>query len=164
MSTGRRPKPTALKVLQGNPGKRKLSKTEPQPRTTTRPPPPPSILSPRAATEWRRIATELHRLGLLTILDRAALAAYCAAYGRWADAEVKIAELGAVLTTKKTKTMCHNPWRTIADKAMEQMLKIGIEFGLTPSSRVRLGTGTPRSDDTPAPSDPFEDFLNARKR
>ncbi len=32
--------------------------------------------------EWKRLAQEMHRLGIISQLDRAALAAYCQAYGR----------------------------------------------------------------------------------
>lgn len=74
---GRRPKPTALKVLEGNPGKRPLNRREPQPLRSI--PTCPAHLSPTAKGEWKRLAGQLHRLGILSQLDRAALAAYCQA-------------------------------------------------------------------------------------
>ena len=42
MKPGRKPKPTALKKIQGNPGKRKLNKTELIPNITSEVPVPPA--------------------------------------------------------------------------------------------------------------------------
>ena len=47
----------------------------------------PTHLSPEAREEWDRVAGELYDLGVLSAVDRAALAAYCQAYGRWVAAE-----------------------------------------------------------------------------
>ena len=71
---GRKPKPTALKLVTGNPGKRPLNDHEPQPEAAI--PEVPAHLSGEAKAEWDRIVIRLHPLGLLTDLDRAALAAY----------------------------------------------------------------------------------------
>lgn len=71
---GRRPKPTRLKVLTGNPGKRPLNQTEPRPEITV--PDCPIELGEVARREWNRLVGELAALKLLTNFDRAALAAY----------------------------------------------------------------------------------------
>lgn len=81
---GRRPKPTRLKVLTGNPGKRALNEAEPRPEPEI--PDCPPELGPIARREWERLVAELAPLRILTQLDRAALATYCGAYGLWADA------------------------------------------------------------------------------
>ena len=52
----------------------------------------PDHLDHVARKEWRRLATPLHTAGLLTLADRAALAAYCQAWSRWVEAEQKLAE------------------------------------------------------------------------
>ncbi len=75
MKPGTKPKPTALKLLEGNPGKRPLPMNEPKPAPTA--PKCPSWLHKDAKKEWKRISTELERLGLLTQVDMAALAGYC---------------------------------------------------------------------------------------
>ena len=49
--TGRKPKPTALKRLEGNPGKRPLNALEPVPPTV--PLQCPRHLLPEAKKEWR---------------------------------------------------------------------------------------------------------------
>ena len=73
---GPRPVPTNLKLLRGNPGHQVLNTNEPQPLLAPDPPRPPAYLDGHAAEEWDRLAAELYRLKLLTIVDVAALAAY----------------------------------------------------------------------------------------
>jgi hypothetical protein len=68
---GRKKTPTNLVLLRGNPGKRALNKEEPKPRPVL--PEPPGHLDTGAKREWRRVAPELHQLGLLTVLDVDAL-------------------------------------------------------------------------------------------
>src|SRR5262245_53940278 len=87
-----RPVPTYLKVLKGNPGKRAI-RPEPKPEIPQTVPEAPPFLIGYSLDEWHRVAPELHRLRLLTTLDVAPLAAYCAAYGRWRTAEELLNEV-----------------------------------------------------------------------
>ena len=64
---GRKPQPTALKELKGNPGRRPLNEDEPKPEVHL--PGPPSHLSPAARREWRRAGAFLVEMGLMTDLD-----------------------------------------------------------------------------------------------
>jgi len=133
---GRKPKPTKLKMLAGNPGKRRLNEHEPRPRRCI--PRRPDHLCGEAEKEWRRVTQELEELGLLSALDRAPLAAYCLAWGRWVEAERKVAELGPVLKAEATGGLYQNPWLAVANKAHEQMLKAAALFGMDPSNRGRI--------------------------
>ena len=128
-------KPTKLKILEGNPGKRPLNMNEPQPEAGR--PTCPSHLSATARTEWRRIVPELERLGLLTMIDRSALAAYCQAYGRWVQAEKVLKEKGPLYKTEKGNVIT-SPMLWVANKAIDQMHRFMVEFGMTPSSRSRI--------------------------
>ncbi len=74
---GRKPKPTAIKLLEGNPGKRSLNTGEPQPNKKA--PRCPSWLEDEAKKEWKRMAKQLEHLGILTEIDMAAFAGYCQA-------------------------------------------------------------------------------------
>ena len=69
---GRRPKPTRMKALTGNPGKRPLNRYEPRPNPVM--PDCPPGLGPAAQREWARLVGELSSLNMVTNLDRAALA------------------------------------------------------------------------------------------
>ena len=77
---GRKPKPTALKKLEGNPGKRKLNTKEPVPAKGM--PDCPKWLLPEAKMEWERLCVKLSEMGVLTEIDMAAFAAYCQSYAR----------------------------------------------------------------------------------
>src|ERR1700732_3971707 len=124
---GRRPKPTALKILQGNPGKRPLNTDEPQPTGT---PTRPDHLDRVAKLEWNRISAHLTSLGLLTAVDRAALAVYCQAWSRWVKAENEIKKFGLVIKSPKDGMPVLNPYVTIANNSLDQLRKFGVEFGL----------------------------------
>ena len=134
---GPRPQPTRLKMLKGNPGKRKLNDAEPEPRETM--PACPSHLSAMAKAEWRRTAKVLHRLGLLTEIDGPALSLYCDAWARWVEAKKKVGENGMCVVTTNGNPI-QNPYLAIANKAATQMMKMQAEFGMTPSSRSGVVT------------------------
>ena len=96
MIRGRRPKPTAIRRLEGNRGKRAWNHDEPKPPDAHAALPRASRAG-RAQTEWRRVARTLHAMGVLTTIDRAALAAYCQSLRRWVEAEQKLKETPAAL-------------------------------------------------------------------
>ncbi len=137
---GRRPKPTHLKVITGNLGKRPLNAREAKPPIAL--PTCPAHLCPSAKAEWKRLARQLHDIGLLNSLDRTALAAYCQAYGRWVEAERKLKETPAILKMP-SGYLQQNPWLTIANKQLELMARFMVELGLTPSARCRIAVDVP---------------------
>ena len=152
MSTrGRKPKPTHLKLLEGNPGKRDLPKNEPKPRPIA--PRCPQWLDPLARKEWRRVAKALNDLGLLTEVDGAALEGYCKAYSRWVTAEQEMDR--AKITYFKTPSgyLQQLPQVSIAQKYLQIVKAFCSEFGLTPSARGRM------SIPGQAEEDAFEEFL-----
>lgn len=95
MKPGPPPKPTRLKILAGNPGKRKLNEREPQPsqgKLTC-----PSSMPAEGKKEWKRVVPELDRLGVATNIDQAALEHYCTSWATWRHALKVIAKEGEVL-------------------------------------------------------------------
>ncbi len=133
---GRKPKPTQLKVLDGNPGRRPLNDREPQPPKEV--PDPPEFLNDEGRAEWFRTTAALKEMGLLSKADRAALSAYCTAYSRWVAAEEQVSKFGTIIKSPDKGFPMKSPYLTIADQAMETMRKFLVEFGLTPSSRSRI--------------------------
>ena len=102
---------------------------------------PVSHLDDEAQTEWNRITPELSTLGLITRIDRAALAAYCQAWSRWVKAEEMLKSTGPVIKSKATGAIYQNPYLAVANRAMKQMRDFLTEFGMTPSSRNRVSSG-----------------------
>jgi P27 family predicted phage terminase small subunit len=129
---GPKPKPTKLKELEGNPGKRALNKQEPKAESAI--PPCPNHLTGAAKTEWNRLTVELHALGLISKIDRAALAICCTAWADYVKAENKLKKQGEVIISDKGG-MYQNPWVAIKKRSMDQIVKFYAEFGMTPSSR-----------------------------
>jgi len=138
--TGPKPKPTALKVLQGNPGKRALPKGEPKP-DAERLPSAPRWLSDEARREWKRIAPRLHRLGLLTELDGLALAMLCETLAQYVAAK-EIVEREGLLAVSDKGNSYQNPATGLMTQARGELLKWAREFGMTPSARSRIVVDT----------------------
>ena len=135
MPTGRKPKPTKLKLVDGNPGKTPINDHEPQPDPLASK--PPSYLDRKAKRHWRDMAPALKELGLLTDVDKDMFAAYCTAYSRWREAEDIIEKEGLTFTNDKGEIK-RRPETTIAKEQMMIYKALAAEFGLTPSSRSRV--------------------------
>lgn len=138
MTRGRKPKPTAIRRREGNRGKRAWNHDEPVPPDLI--PDCPEHLSDIAAAEWDRVAESLHAMGVLSAIDRAALAAYCQAWGRWVEAEARMAETPLLIRTPSGYPQ-QSPWLSIANKQLEVMARFMAELGMTPASRSRVNLG-----------------------
>jgi P27 family predicted phage terminase small subunit len=138
---GRKPTPTALKLVRGNPGKRPINDAEPAPEVaqdlTC-----PDWLSPAAQEHWPDIAAQLHAAGLLTNIDHAALGLYCEAFARWKNANEKVVKLGAVVKSAHGYPI-PSPYLQVANQAYAQLTRMLAEFGMTPSSRSRVSVKKP---------------------
>ena len=132
---GRKPKPTALKILEGNPGKRPINENEPiPPKGTVK---CPTWLEPEAKKEWKRLAPSLEAMGVLTQADLTAFAGYCQAYARWKEAEEFLTKHGSLVKTPNGYWQ-QVPQVSIAQSNLKIMMNIAAQFGLTPSARSRI--------------------------
>ena len=138
---GRPPKPNAIKRLNGS---RHVNNNEPEAPSGA--PVCPEHLSETARQHWHRMAAILGEMKILTRADGDALASYCTAYARWVEAEKSINREGTVVYSPKGYPI-QNPFLAVANKAMEQMEKIGGRFGLTPSDRARLHVAPDKGED-----------------
>ena len=129
-----KPKPTALRLIEGNPSRRPFNKNEPKPAPVI--PKCPCHLNDAAKIEWKRTAKKLHKLGLLTEIDGPQLALYCQAWGRWVEAEDALKKHGTIVKAPKTGWPMSSPYLVVANKAMEQMQRALSEFGMSPASRA----------------------------
>lgn len=149
---GRKPTPIPIRQARGNPGKRPIPTPADVP-APERVPDPPAHLDAEAKREWRRVAPILLKAGLYSHLDRAALAAYCTTYSRWAEAEKHVSKEGAVLRGKTSGAPYQNPWLAVANKALEQIRAFEAEFGMSPSSRSRVTPAAKKEE-----ADPFDQW------
>jgi P27 family predicted phage terminase small subunit len=123
--------PPTVHELRGNPSKRRhLRGIAPEiPQTV---PDPPSFLTAAAGEEWRRLAPELCRLGLLSALDTMPLAAYCQSFATW-----RIATVAASESVDERRELAR-----IARDSSRDMVRYARAFGMTPSSRSAVAGGS----------------------
>ena len=155
------PKPTRLKLLTGNPGKRPINSREPQPLKVA--PRCPQWLTAEARKVWRRMVPLLRGMGVLTAVDGDALTAYCQTHARWKAAEEFLAKHGEVYPIRddagRLKCMQQFPQVSIARNHLLILRAYQQEFGLTPAARTRIHVGL----DDDEPSD-FEEFLEEGRK
>ena len=134
------PKPTALKLVQGNPGKRPLNRKEPTPPAG--PPECPADLSPAARAHWEQVVPRLKAMGVLSAADQDALAVYCESYARWRAAQNFIVKNGEVYPIKNDRGEVIRlklfPQARLAQQLLHSVRVYQQEFGLTPSARSRV--------------------------
>ena len=153
MPAGRPPKPTQLKILHGNPGKRRLPENEPQP--TTEIPEPPEWLSDEARACWDRVTVELKAMGILHKADQETLVMYCEAWDAYVEAWRAVQQHGMIAYSESGSVYQH-PAVGIKNKAAAMVLKMAQEFGLTPSARTRVKVMEKEKEDE------FESLLRER--
>jgi phage terminase small subunit len=123
---GNRAIPTRLKVLAGNPGKKKLNKAEPT--LPTEMPPMPGWLNafPKAVEEWERESSIIFNMGVLTIADAGTLATRC-----FLSSSIQ----EAALELKNTEgEKCYTQIKAL----ITEYRQVGSLLGLDPSSRTKL--------------------------
>lgn len=152
-SRGPLPKPAALKLLEGNAGKRGLDLSQGiNPRIEV--PSIPKHLSPEARKEWKRITPLLEELGLISGLDRAALALYCQAVGRLTELETAFngmidAKVASGVSYADAAYQCSyavTPSGYAQQSVITQLIKSQrdqvnrylMHFGLSPAARGRV--------------------------
>lgn len=136
---GRKRKPTQLKLVQGNPGKRPLNPREPKPRRVI--PSPPAHMSQEELVHWGRFSAILDRMGVLTEADGAALEQICILYQEMIELRAIIREKGRFYTTvNKDGCAMERPHPAVAQRADADRRFHGYlgDFGLTPAARSRV--------------------------
>ena len=159
-NSGRRPKPTALKVLEGRRGHRALNEHEPKPEAGA--PECPGWLHKTARELWGWIVPQLEQMGVIGRCDVVDLVALCQAWARWRQAEDEIDEFGITYETLTTlndkgevvqpddpraqrmvRTVKENPACKVADRERRACTAAASRLGLTPTMRGKIVAHTP---------------------
>lgn len=175
---GRRALPANVHMLRGNPSKLSASELMDSFQPQVEIPNCPRHLWPEARKEWRRITPELERYGLISKIDRTALALYCQAYARWVWAEEQMSRAmeaaeknradhakrglewtggdGVIVPTPNGHTTYSGHW-VVANRAMQQVNALLDNFGLAPINRGKVQQSSNRQsaldfDDDSAPA------------
>lgn len=131
---GRKPKPTLLKLVTGNPGKRPLNDREPKPKGDLAE--PPDDLPENAKILWRE-AIESAPKGMLKVLDRRTLGVWAIAAALHQEATRRLSTTTLLVKTAGGQLM-QNPYLPIVNRQAAIMPKAASELGFTPTSRTRL--------------------------
>ena len=130
-------KPTALKLVDGNPGKRALNGNEPEPvllNDLT----PPAHLPEAVATVWRELAPKLRSAQVLTELDTPLLEMTCAAIAAHRLSMDKTADGKVMMKNAETGTVSLSPWTLLQSMSFKQAMSALREWGATPAARSRV--------------------------
>ena len=165
---GPAPLPANVHMLRGNPSKLPLDQLLDGFQPEVEIPGCPRHLLPEAKKEWRRVTPELERYGLISKIDRAALAMYCQAWARWVWAEEQMARAQSLAAMKREEAeakgevyeggdgltmmtpsghMTYSPHWVIANKAAQQCKDFLAPFGMSPSSRRTVSPSNVRQRD-----------------
>jgi P27 family predicted phage terminase small subunit len=137
---GRPPKPTSLKRLQGNPGRRPLSSDEPQPPAGV--PECPAWLNRTAKAAYHRLTGILAPLNVLTLADGEALTTAAVMAAEVELATKTLDKEGRYTVNAKGGTSAH-PAHKILHSAAKLLGDYLSRFGLEPSARSRLHVNPP---------------------
>jgi P27 family predicted phage terminase small subunit len=140
---GRKPKPTALRLVEGNREHRPIG-VEPKPQPIM--PECPEIVDGYAREVWDKLSAILLPLGLLTEADGLAFAALCIEWERYVEMVKALRESGAVWKSDSGYKQAV-PEFTIASKSLGRVQALLAEFGATPSARARLSIKADKDDD-----------------
>jgi|SRR5215467_320504 len=114
----------------------------------------PYPLPDGAKKHWRRLAPQLLKERVLTLLDGDTLAALCIALWQLQDAVAEIKTEGQVLGYDGRPIA--NPAVKIAFECLRRVQSLAAEFGMSPASRGRVST-VGKTDE----EDPLEKLLSA---
>lgn len=136
---GRRPTPTHLRLVKGNPGKRPVNAAEPKPAREI--PSPPAHISTAARVAWGRLTGLLDQMGVLTQADAYALERLAELYAEIVDLTAALATHGRVYesSTESGGTIVRpRPEAAMLADADRRFRAYLIEFGLTPAARSKV--------------------------
>ena len=146
---GPAPKPAGVRILEGNMAKRPLPMNEPLPFPGE--PDMPGHLDREARREWKRLVPILLAMRVLTTADGIALANLCQAYALLVQAHKAMRQASkgggsGLLMKTPSGYVQQSPLIGIINGQVEIINRISREFGLTPSSRIRLDATEPAAD------------------
>lgn len=135
---GRKPMPRNIAFLSGSRNSAAMrARNEAIPCPPVEVPDAPDYLSDGAKSIFNRTARKLADMRVMTDADVEALALYSETFLRWIQATEIIRNEG-MTQTGSTGSIVRHAMLDVAVKAQQECLRLMTEFGMTPSSRVRV--------------------------
>jgi P27 family predicted phage terminase small subunit len=153
MPAGRPRIPTAIKLLEGNRGHRKITQ-EPEPMKGI--PEAPCYFNDKERNVWEFVAQELNGFGLAYHLDSSMLEGFVVNYVRalQADDVIRLNGLTYEMPTKQGFMIAQRPEVSISQQCWKAAKSFAQEFGMTLASRGKLAIGNLKE------IDPLEELLD----
>ena len=136
--TGRPPIPTHLKVVRGNPGKRKLNTAEPKPEGNLID--APAHFDDELREIWK-YAIENAPRGLLKRIDSSVLETWCTSHLLHRKAVAEVRRFGMIMKAPNTQLPIQSPYLPIVNKQAFIMMRAIDHLGFSPASRTRIMMG-----------------------
>lgn len=134
---GRPPKPSALKLVEGNKGKRALNKQEPDPEYLNDLS-APEWLPDDAKKVWDDIVPHLRNARMLSTVDVPMLAMGCCAISEYRQAAKLADKRLLVKGANDTGFPTINPALVVKSMAFKQAMAVFMQFGMSPAARTRI--------------------------
>ena len=135
--------PVELKIAKGTFRKHRHANT---PRIDAELPTKPAFLSARGGYWWKRLGSQLVKAKVLTPADASTFALHCDSLARFEEVTQLLKGTENCVTPTQMGTS-QNALFHVRNKLFDQILKTGIEFGLTPASRTKVKTTQASKDD-----------------
>lgn len=155
MAPGRKPKPSWLKIVTGNPGHRPVNDAEPEPVGDLVA--PPDWFTDAQKVEWKK-AIDAAPAGLLKQLDQSMLVVWVVAKVQHAEAAQQVSKYGALIRTPVTGAPMQNPYVAVMNRQAALMMRAAAEMGFSPSSRSRVSIAQKRKGKSETPFDDLKDL------
>jgi len=139
------PRPTPTGVLQLRGSWRAAGRSDAAVKPSR--PACPRWLGAEARKKWKQLVPELAKLGILTTVDREALARYCDTWALWRRMREHVEKYGVSypLRTDDGEVKCFQQFPEVGAMHKLALLlgRLEAEFGLTPSARTRIDIEKP---------------------
>jgi P27 family predicted phage terminase small subunit len=143
MKRGAKPKPTYLRIINGNPRDKPLNLNEPIPTGNLHE--APAWLNSSQKEGWN-YAIEHAPPGLLKHLDRSILTIWVIAEDCHRQASQKVNEVGMLIKAPNTGLPIQSPYMAIQNKQAHIMMNAAAQLGFTPSSRSQISVEAGRGN------------------
>lgn len=145
-NSGRKPKPTLLKVVEGKTYRLSSRKAEPIPEGDLVEAPDHFDQDQREAWDYAIMHAPA---GLLKRLDQGLLAAWCVAQVLHRDA-TKALQNGPKVVKSPNGTPMQSPWLSILNRQAGLLRAIASDLGFSPAARTRISLEEGAGDEDPA--------------
>jgi P27 family predicted phage terminase small subunit len=153
--TGRRKKPSSLKKIEGT---ARSDRDNNKPKVNNKLPDCPTWLSKVAKREYKKIARRLNEMSVVSEEDQHALSLICQEFADylWCREVLNTKGLTVTQRTDRNNTIVKKrPEVEIANAKYNNVMAKLSEFGLTPSSREKIG----KKESTEEEEDTLEKYL-----